>query len=100
MKEKHLKNRIKEFMPFIRMLAHNMSDGQWDWEDFEQEGQIALWQALEFDIHATKSFIQQRIRWRMLDHARRIYPNKEVGFTPAQENMLYGNAEFDVWDGG
>jgi DNA-directed RNA polymerase specialized sigma subunit len=97
-KEKLIKEKIKEFTPFIRRTARVMADGEWDWEDFIQEGNIALWQALEFDRNATKTFIHQRIRWRMLDHARRIYPNKEVGFSPQHENLLYGNAEFDTWD--
>jgi hypothetical protein len=46
---------------------------------------------LEFDPDANKSFLRQRIEWRMRDYARKIYPNKEVGFSPHHENMLYGN---------
>ncbi len=97
MNEKMLKAKIKEFAPFIKRQARVMADGQWDWEDFIQEGNIALWQALKHDEEATKSFIHQRIRWRMLDHARRIYPHKEVAYGPKQENLLYGNADYDEW---
>lgn len=95
MKEADVRKRLQEFTPYIRMKARAIADGPWDWEDFEQEGRIALWKALEFDPHATKSFLHQRIQWRMLDYARRIYPNKEVAYTPKQENMLYGNFTID-----
>jgi DNA-directed RNA polymerase specialized sigma subunit len=91
MNNRELKSKIREYTPFIKMKARMMADGEWDWEDFEQEGMIALWKALEFDPSANKSFLRQRIEWRMRDYARKIYPNKEQGFSPHHENMLYGN---------
>ena len=67
-----------------------------DIDDFIQEGLIAAWKALERDPNATNSYVHQAIEWRMIDYARKIYAHVEVGYTPAMENMLYGNYGEDL----
>lgn len=83
--------RLEEFERFITMKARYIAYEDSDVDDFEQEGRMAAWTALKKDPEATKSFVQQAIEWRMIDYARKVYAHREVGYTPAQENLIYGN---------
>jgi hypothetical protein len=89
-------DRLKEFENFIKLKAHNLAYNINDVDDFKQEGRIAAWHALRRDPNATKSYVQQAVEWRMIDYARKIYTHQELPYTPAMENMLYGNYGEDL----
>jgi DNA-directed RNA polymerase specialized sigma24 family protein len=91
-----MKDRLSEFEPFITMKARNIAYNNNDIEDFAQEGRIAAWKALQKDPSGTKSYVQKAVEWRMIDYARKVYAHIEVGYTPAMENMLYGNYGEDL----
>jgi DNA-directed RNA polymerase specialized sigma24 family protein len=84
-------SRLGEFTTFIAIKANSHAYEGSDVDDFKQEGMLAAWKALLRDPDATKSYVQQAIEWRMIDYARKVYAHRELGYTPSQENMLYGN---------
>jgi DNA-directed RNA polymerase specialized sigma24 family protein len=83
--------RLREFEVFISVKAQHYAYEQSDVDDFKQEGLIAAWMALGRDPDATKSYVQQAVDWRMIDYARKVYAHREMGYSPAHENLIYGN---------
>lgn len=83
--------RLREFERYIAIKANNYAYEPSDVDDFKQEGLIAAWMALGRDPNATKSYVQQAIEWRLIDYARKVYAHRELGYTPAHENIIYGN---------
>lgn len=86
-----MKRELKEFERFISIKAQGHAYEASDVDDFKQEGRIAAWQAIKRDPEATKSYVQQAIEWRMIDYTRKIYAHRELGYSPAHENIIYGN---------
>jgi DNA-directed RNA polymerase specialized sigma subunit len=87
---------LEHYEDFIIYRARELANVPADVDDFAQEGRLAAWQALERadDVRGRIAFVQQRITWRMIDYARKLYKVSEkevVGFTPQQRNLLYGD---------
>ena len=92
------KDLLSYFEAYILTKAREYANVEADIEDFQQEGRIAAWEALQeaHGLYGTKSYVYQRIDWRMLDYARKLYKTAEreiIGFNPQQENLLYGGGE-------
>lgn len=88
--------KLEDFEKFIKYKAYELGNTKEDAEDLAQEGRIAAWQALEkaHGDRGTVAYVQQMIEWRMTDAARKLYKYNEKetsGFTPSQENLLYGD---------
>ena len=83
--------RLNSFERFITMKAYAHAYEPSDVDDFKQEGRIAAWQALKRDPLATNSYVHQAIEWRMIDYARKVYAQRDVGYSTTHENILYGN---------
>lgn len=88
--------KLSDFERFIQFKAYELGNTQEDVEDLEQEGRMAAWLALEraHGKRGTTAYVQQMIEWRMVDTARKMYRYAEkenVGYTPAQNNLLYGD---------
>lgn len=86
-----MKRGLKDFERFISLKANHYAYEKSDVEDFQQEGRIAAWQALERDPNATKSYVQRAVEWKMIDYARKIYAHRESGYTPGMQNLLFGD---------
>lgn len=88
---------LKEFETYIKVKARSMARRHDDIEDFEQEGRLAAWQAICDDPVATKSYVQKRINWRMIDFMqRKIYKNPaEISADDVFGNLLYGDYTLD-----
>lgn len=91
------KCRLKEFESYIRTKARRFARRPDDVDDFIQEGRLAAWQALQDDPKATKSYVHQRISWRVSDFAtRRIYKNpEEISANESFGHILWGDAIAD-----
>lgn len=89
--DKRVNDRLKSFYTYIGIKARSHAYEYSDFDDFMQEGLVAAWQALQRDPDATKSYVQQAVEWRMIDYARKVYAHRELGYSPAHENIIYGN---------
>ena len=91
------RSRLSEFEAFVRGKANKFARREADFDDFYQEGMLAVWQALEDDPGATRSYVYQRVEWRMLDHVkRRIYKYpEEFSVGEGYNNLLYADYSFD-----
>lgn len=88
-----MRTRLSEFKTYVRIKASSFARRPADVDDFYQEGILAAWQALSDDPEATKSYVHQRITWRMIDHAkRRLYKNPaDISADEDYSNELYSD---------
>lgn len=91
------KSRLPEFESYIRMKAKYFARRPEDVQDYEQEGRIIAWQALQDDPNATKSYVRQRIDWRLMDFTTRvIYKNpEEMSANELFGDVLWGDNTFE-----
>ena len=91
------KYKLKDFERYIKAKAWSFAKREADVEDFQQIGRLAAYHALQDDPNATRSYVYQRIDWRMIDfYKRNIYKNPQE----YSANEMYGNALWGeyVWD--
>jgi DNA-directed RNA polymerase specialized sigma24 family protein len=89
--KRQAKYKLADFETYIKHKAYSFAKRPADIDDFEQIGRIAAYSALEDDPTATKSYVYQRIDWRMIDfYQRNIYKNPEE----RSANEMFGNA---IW---
>lgn len=91
------KYKLSDFETHIISKARSFAKRTADVEDFEQIGRLAVYQALLDDPTATKSYVHQRIEWRMIDFYNRVlYKNKEeLSANEMFGNQLWGEYVFD-----
>lgn len=91
---------LEHYELYILFKAREMANVDADIEDFQQEGRIAAWKALRTQQNRSGQviYIRNMIDWRMTDYQRKLYKVGEkevVGFTPSENNLLYGNTGVD-----
>ncbi len=92
-----MKSRLGEFESYIQVKARSFARKPVEVSDFEQEGRIAAWQALQKDPDATKSYVQQRIDWMLLNYSNR-YVHKNPEEYSADEmfsGIIWGETEYE-----
>lgn len=81
--------KLKDFERYIAAKSYSFARREADVDDFKQIGRLAAHSALEDDPTATRSYVYQRIDWRMIDFAKRnIYKNPQE----YSANDMFGNA--------
>ncbi len=87
---------LKEFEYYISNKAKYYSRRDDDIQDFEQEGRLAAWQAIQRDNNATKSYVYQAIDWAMLVYLNRVaYKNpEEISADEHFGGILWGDESF------
>ncbi len=89
--KRQAKYKLQDFEKYIKAKAISFAKRNADIEDFQQIGRLAAHQALQDDPQATKSYVYQRIDWRMIDfYNRNIYKNPYE----YSANEMFGNA---IW---
>lgn len=85
---------LKDFERYIKAKAWGFARREADVEDFQQIGRLAAHQALQDDPAATRSYVYQRIDWRMIDYYKRaIYKNpQELSANHLYGHLLWGDA--------